>query len=260
MASKPTRLSLEVERFLLGQLSPEREARLRARLGDAQLAELERMHAEQSAELFERLPPAHFQKLVEARARTQERSRAVRKAPWLVPALVVGLAAAFVAVALPEREPGTAPKDALEDTRAKGLAPTLLVFRRQAGGVEELAPLSQVAPSDVLQLGYVAAGRPYGVIVSLDGAGAVTLHSPAQERATPLLEPAGKHMLESAYQLDAAPHFERFVLVTSETPFDLATVLRAASEKAKQADAREGPLALPSGLEQTSFVLRKAAP
>jgi hypothetical protein len=60
--------------------------------------------------------------------------------------------------------------------------------------------------------------------------------------------------MPNAYALDAAPRFERFVLVTSQKPFEVSVVLSAA--RAVGADP-SAPLLLPPDLRQTSFVVRK---
>ncbi|HEY0840889.1 MAG TPA: ActD-like protein, partial [Vulgatibacter sp.] len=99
--------------------------------------------------------------------------------------------------------------------------------------------------------------KRFGVIVSLDGAGAVTLHLPASGNASAALDAQGATPLPQAYELDDAPSFERFVLVASDSPFEVDTVLQAARTLVSGADAATSPLALPEGLEQTSVVVRK---
>ena len=60
--------------------------------------------------------------------------------------------------------------------------------------------------------------------------------------------------LAASYELDDAPGFERFVLVTADAPFAVATVLRGRAPAAAQPDGR---LDLPESMDQFSFVLRK---
>lgn len=112
---------------------------------------------------------------------------------------------------------------------------------------------------DVVQLSYAAAGNRNGVIVSVDGWGAVTLHYPAHPSHSARLQPRGEVPLDHAYELDGARDFERFFLVTSgDRPLNVRHVLLAARRLAGATDARRRSLDLPRGLGQTSITLRKA--
>lgn len=239
---------LELERYLAGELTPEQEEALRMRVGDDALRALVAQHASESEALFAELPPARFRAQVEARALP------VRRGPRLMlaaPVLIAALTLLFW-VRTPEgkveHDPGA------EQTRRKGLEPALFLFRKSEREVEALSPGAQVRAGDMLQVGYVAGGRRYGAIVSLDGAGTVTVHEPG-----PTLVAAGKQLLDRAYVLDAAPRFERFVLVTSEQPFELSTVVRAL-EQLPPHQAERAPLVLQPGMAQASFVVRKGGP
>jgi hypothetical protein len=138
------------------------------------------------------------------------------------------------------------------------LKPRLEVYRQTASGAEALAAGGTVHPGDLLQIGYIAASRPYGLILSIDGRGTVTLHFPASASAPSRLAGEGTVLLAYAYKLDDAPQFERFFLVTAEKAIPVETVLKAARELAAQPQrARTANLALPRGLEQWSLLLIK---
>jgi streptogramin lyase len=109
----------------------------------------------------------------------------------------------------------------------------------------------------VLQLAYQAAGARYGVVVSIDGRGAVTRHLPEEGEVAAALERGGAVALAHAYQLDDAPGYERFFLVTGERPFDVAPVVEAARWLAAAGQARAGALTLPGGLEQRAVLVVK---
>ena len=116
--------------------------------------------------------------------------------------------------------------------------------------------------ADVLQLGYAAGTAKYGVIFSVDGRGTVTWHLPAGygagPRQSPLLEMQGEVILPSAYELDDAPGYERFFLVYSPNPFDLAQIAQAArSIASRPAAADTETLAIPAGMGQYSLLLKK---
>ncbi len=254
-----------LERIALGELPPAELTAARAQLalepdGPARLAALE---AENHA-LLEKYPSATMAREVLARAaqaREATRERPLRRfAPTfaLVPALAV--AALFIVT-----RPGSGPVDAgaelPEVTRTKGLLPQLVVHRQGDTGPERLVDGAAAAEGDVVQVSYVAAGRRYGVILSVDGRGVVTVHAPDVSASAPIaLAASGTHALPRAYSLDDAPAFERFLFITSDTPFALDEVLAAARAVAASSDARATPLALPEGFTQVSFTLEKVSP
>lgn len=108
---------------------------------------------------------------------------------------------------------------------------------------------------DLVRVGYRAAGRGFGVIVSVDGRGSVTVHLPGRGDQAAALAGGDTVLVHHAYQLDDAPRFERFHFVTAGAPFAVATVVDAARRAALTAGASELPLA-PS-FEQATFLLRK---
>jgi len=117
-----------------------------------------------------------------------------------------------------------APPD--DGTRIKGLEPGLALFRRTPQGAEPLVPGSTVRAGDVLRVSYRPGGFAYGAIFSVDGNGSVTRHwPPAGDRAGRLAR--GETLLPGAFELDAAPDYERFYLFVSEQAFDLNPVLES---------------------------------
>jgi len=149
--------------------------------------------------------------------------------------------------------------------RAKGIHPTLLIYRHDANEAQLLQNGDIVKAGDTLQISYVSAGKKYGVILSVDGRDTVTVHLPesyrpgeAQTRQAPALEPQGQTALPFAYQLDNAPRFERFFFVTSDSRFPVSEVVKAADKLAGSGDAfSASKLALPSGLDQITVLLKK---
>jgi hypothetical protein len=142
-----------------------------------------------------------------------------------------------------------------DETRIKGAAgrPTLAVYRRTSAGSERLADGDVARPGDLLRVGYTSAGRAYGVILSIDATGAVTLHLPPSGTVAAALAPGGITLLDSAYELDAAPRIERFYFVTGTERFEVAQVLDAA----RRAGPAPPVLPLPAGLEQVTFAVQK---
>jgi len=105
---------------------------------------------------------------------------------------------------------------------------------------------------------YQAAGRPFGVIVSLDGRGAVTLHLPQEGEQAARLGSSGSVLLDFAYELDDAPRWERFYFVTGEANFSVTPVLEAVARLGTgNPIGAPDALALPDGLEQFIISLDK---
>jgi hypothetical protein len=217
-----------------------------------------------NAEILARYPPH----LLAARIRHQlarERARAARRWLW-APALATA-ATAFVVVLWVGHKgpPTTAPGgDPIVDgeVRSKGIGPRLLLYRKEGEQVAQLQPGSSAQSGDLIQLGYLANGQRYGVIVSVDARGGATLHFPLTADAPMALGRGGPVLLDRAFQLDDAPAFERFFLVTTDEAHRAALrvedVLAAARRlAADSAVAETAPLTLAAGLHQESFLLRK---
>jgi hypothetical protein len=248
-----------VERLHAGDLPPDEAARVRAALeAEGGLSRLERLAEDDRAFAGAHPPGPAMGRIRRAAAPPPTRRRGSwsrRRLFVLVPALASAAAALLLAVQLSAPNLfGLQPDDGL---RMKGDA-RLTVHRQGAGlEAEPLADGARARPGDVVQLAYVAAGRRYGVVLSVDGRGLVTQHLPEDGADAVPLEGGGAIALPHAYALDDAPAFERFFLVTSDAPFRAEPALAAARALAAKGHARSGALELPRGLEAASFLLRK---
>jgi hypothetical protein len=248
--------ALRLERYRLSELPPAEIQELRTALNT--MPELrDRLQALDASdrEILATRPPALIAARVEQRAREAGAGAVLPSGSLrLAPALVLGLALA-VAASLVQR--GALPGGAPASDRAKGGAPSLLLFRQGPNQtVERLDPGALARAHDVLQLAYQAGGRRYGVIVSIDGRGVVTRHFPAAGDDAGVLEGQGLALLRTAYRLDDAPRLERFYLVAADAPFAFATVEAAARRAAVSTSAPER-LPLDASFAQASFELRK---
>ena len=258
-----------LERYRLGELPAGEAARVQA-LADAdagvrgRLGEIERSDTEiRNSGLVHRLEDG-------VRRRLAARTGAQGSAPgarWGLGAgwgLAVIAAIALVFVIVPRR--GVRPDDmpiAAADRpevgdRIKGLRPALAVYRRTADGSETLADGAVARAGDLLRIGYRAAGRSYGMILSVDGRGSVTVHLPdAAARAVPLRRDTTV-LLDRAYELDDAPKWERFYFITGTEPFAVAPIVDAARRLvSNHRDTPPAALPLPADLEQSSFSIQK---
>jgi hypothetical protein len=188
--------------------------------------------------------------------RVRERLAAQRRrtAAWLTGLLAPAAVAGMLLVAVRPGE-GAPLEDGPDVTVLKGQSPDVQVFALKDGGP---ARVTAAAPGQRVQLALVPAGARHAVLLSVDGRGGVTLHFPARNDGATAVDPRETLRLPESFELDDAPAFERFVLLTSDTPLDVGQALEAA--RALAADKRrDGALTLPAGVSQTSRVIEKTS-
>jgi hypothetical protein len=269
-----------LERYALGELPTDQSEAIRARLQ----AEAEAVRAgltprgdlstrlealqQSDAEILAAHPPRQVAAEIRRRQhlRRAEADHAARSGSGRRWALrVLGpMAAAAIAliVVLPALRDDNGPirdPDTIEQTTAKGVV-SLQVYRdngRPEG--EKLEHGAAARPGDVIQLAYTAGNKRHGVIVSIDGGGAVTLHHPAEPGGSTELSLDGEHKLGFSGELDDAPRYERYFMVTSDKPIDVQRVLDSAARLASTGEAGERDLPLPPNLEQLSVRIDKEA-
>ncbi|HEY2431504.1 MAG TPA: hypothetical protein VGI12_02450 [Vicinamibacterales bacterium] len=231
---------LLLERYALDELPPSARAALDREIAVNPSARAGLLAiARSDAEIWRRHTPAG---LVGVAAAPSRSARGIALAIALATAVVTMLA---VMPHLPS------PTDRIKGSA--GDRPSLALYRRTPAGSERLADGDVARAGDLLRVGYQSAGRGYGVILSIDGRGAVTLHlPPAGAEAVPLA-PVKMTLLDSAYELDEAPRIERFYFITGTRPFAVAAVLAAA----RAAATAPATLPLPPGLEQATFAVQK---
>ncbi len=104
------------------------------------------------------------------------------------------------------------------DTRIKGLDARMEVWKKTPAGIVQLNDLDEVREGDEIQLRYSVPEKCFGLLFSMDGNGALTLHLGNGEKAVELA-PGKMNSLPFAYKLDDAPYFEKFFFVTSANEF-----------------------------------------
>lgn len=235
-----------LERYRLNELPPAQYSRLSDRLRDDEALRRRLASLDQSdVEIRRDYQPEIFTR------RVQDRS-ALRPARSLFPiwaASSVVMIAALILVIVPRIGSN-------DGEQIKGLSPELAVYRKIDGGSETLADGAVARRGDVIRLGYRAAGKAYGVILSIDGRGVVTLHLPPNGEQAAALQNEATVLLDQAYELDDAPRWERFYFVTGETSFLVEPIMDAA----RRAASNPRPplsLELPRGLGQSMFLLQK---
>ena len=248
-----------LERYALGELPPDQTRVIRQQIADdpAAAAQLRELESDDRA-IRMRYPAGKMAEQIRSKAGVVEPRRRVSR--WAMAAPVLAMAAALMLVVLPGIP------DTIENTDiqliddggiiAKGTGDAILRVVRQADDAV-LDDGALVAAGDILGFRYNAAGARHGVLLSVDGNGVVTLHFPPEMLGATMLE-SGTVTLDLAYELDDAPEFERFFLVTADTPIDVGAVIAAARALVND-DARDGDPTLPEGAQWTDLLLRKRA-
>lgn len=248
-----------LERLAAGELPQTQAAELRLRLQTQGEEHRLSTLVSSSAEILATLPPARIVPEIERRAalsagHAQPAATRRRRPMWALSA--VAACAAGLTVMLVVRNHGTStlptPGEAQpEMIGVKGdLKPVLRIYRKTASGPEILRAHASVHRGDTLQIRYVAAGKRFGVIASIDARGQVTFHLPESQGSAVALDRDGERALPHAYELDDSPGFERFVFVTSSAPFATAEI----------AQALKSGNALPTSLALFELPLKKEAP
>jgi hypothetical protein len=227
---------LLLERYNLGEVTGEERALVEAALAEnpeeaERLAELRRSDAAIRGRDF--ASGGYFMRAGGGR----RRRRPIRPVLWSLgaAALVLFVALPFVGVRFFSSGLFGVPGD-----RIKGGAETteLRVYLKTGGETAALADKAALREGSTVQLAYVVDGQPdtrrYGVIFSIDGRSAVTLHYPPVLGADTRLATGKWTLLEEAYTLDDAPDYEVFFFVVGGEPLDVPIILNSARQFAGQ--------------------------
>jgi hypothetical protein len=253
-----------IEQAALGELSDTELEALRSECDlEARIAVLEASNRE----ILEAYSPAEMADRIRIRAQREEAASAgagesgtrIVKGLFRVALPLAAAAALFIAVGLPDLQDRQVPgSDAAFGVRLKGLKPAMHIYRRSGDEVLRLEDRQQVRENDLLQISYIAAGSSYGVILSIDGRGTITLHHPDRPEGDQHLEPDGEYALPFSYQLDDAPDFERFYFISGSEEIPMKLVL---DEAERVAASRTGTwidaFRIPDTFTQESILLIK---
>ncbi len=259
----------ELERYLLGELPSPRMDEIKKFLDtDSELRMKLNVLKRSDEEILKQYPSGAVVPHIKARLETEQGGRITQ--PILLKRLLYAtpvLAAALVVVLIVFQNPGGRPTHDIQGhqgNRIKGTEtvdvskPHILVHRKIDDDVELLESGDEASAGDLLQIAYVPVGDAYGVILSIDGRGVVTLHYPETVDEDPILDQAQRTLLPTSYELDDAPGFERFFFITSRSVIDVRTILNSAKTLAKDPKRSEtAALDLPDTYSQYSLLIKK---
>lgn len=258
-----------LERYVLGELPDEVAGEIRGLVQESPelQAVLEEIESS-SREILAVYPASAVKASLTARMKEVQKKRLgfpLRTILYLSSAVAAVLVFFLLILPAIKDDTGTGPlgigpdQTLVKGTAAIDLSKTqLLIFRKSDDQVEIMADKAQAKPGDLLQLAYVAAEESYGVILSIDGRGNVTLHFPAGRGESTELEQHRESFLPNSIELDDAPDFERFFFITSGAQIDVEDILRRAENLADvPALVSQAELNLPDGLKQYSILVLK---
>ncbi|MBN1961938.1 MAG: hypothetical protein JW841_13415 [Deltaproteobacteria bacterium] len=256
----------EIERYLLGELNNERQEYIHNLL--ATDCELQKRLADIEADnvaVLAKHPGTTFAAAINNRLQQKSEYLPKTKRSNLSKLLFLAPALAGAAVILFVWQPMNTDEVIIHNNtvtkvdpgnRVKG-APHLIIHRQENNEQFELINGDTAKAGDLLQLAYVPSDSTYGMIISMDGSGNVTLHFPENSTGNTALTKGGA-ALPHSYELDDAPLFERFIFITAKHPIPVGAILARAHALARNPQkASSASLELTKEFNETSLLIRK---
>lgn len=256
----------ELERYLLGELPNSRIEEIKKLVQENPEIKKDIERIKQSNQnILKQYPPESLMPKIlrlyeeeKHREKIKQRTRPItlKRLLYASPVLATALVILFVVF----HNSGTIS----HDTRIKGTEeidmtkPQIIMYKKNNDKVELVKSGDQARAGDLLQIAYVPAGKTYGVILSIDGNGVVTLHYPENKNDPAILSQEKKYLLGIAYELDDAPEFECFFFITAMEEINVEEILERAAALADSPDsAKKKSLELPETFSQFSLLLIK---
>lgn len=231
---------LELERSLIGDLSPARADALAVEATEADKLRLTELAKDHAAFLGSVDVDAEVRRIEQRAERYKPEPRRPFWLRWLIPIGTLAAAAAALVFFLQSKKPSPKPNDG-DEFQTKGDDVSLVIH----GEAQPLANGDTVTAGTKIRF-EAQGGKPgYIAVVGVDGAHATTVYYPYGAK-----EPAQigrERLLPGAIQLDSTPGDEAFFAVFSTKPFEIDAVLPALTGSAK----------LPAGIATSRVVLRK---
>ncbi|MCL2230452.1 MAG: hypothetical protein FWC01_05100 [Treponema sp.] len=243
--------ALLLERYHIGEVTCEEKLYVEKAIADnddlaASLKELERADAE-----FFAADKTHLQNTRLFNLHTQQEQQK-RRMPRKFRPFVLGLCAAAIVmfIAVPIFILYDEPEKTGFAERAKGASLdfgaiidktinlSVYVKDDSEGEITRLQNQADVNEGNTIQVVYQVfdpeTSEKYGVIFSIDGRSAVTMHYPYSPRQSTLLVSGRSVPLDDAFILDDAPDYEIFFFVAANVPIDTGSIINTARQLAVQ--------------------------
>ena len=135
--------------------------------------------------------------------------------------------------------------------------PQIKLYRQKGREIQALNDGDFARSGDIIQITYNAGSDEYGVIFSVDGNGNITRHFPENSWQAAHLDQRNDEIpLDFSYELDNAPDFECFIMVTSKKQFTLEDIENKIKNKT-DIDYLTKLSYLPKKTEGITFTLEK---
>lgn len=276
------------ERIRLGEVPESSRDEALARSATAEGARAAGDLAASDAEILRRLPPGRMAERVEARSRARHdsRRRVWGTSSW-IPLAVAACALLVAFLAVPSTQDAPAPaQHAAAPNPTDSPTTTTLPSREHAHGTSTqvavaevlddgirvrgdgnlsillVAPTGVAAPSSGPVVGgstlrIVAPHLVQGAVFSIDETGTIQRHWPLEGDSSRTV-PAGP--LPRDWETDPSNGWDRFVVVSSPTPFALRTVEAHLRGLLASDDPRHRALSLPGNLRAEAVLVERKAP
>lgn len=239
-SAQPIIPTWKLERYLLGELPPKEMLILQKQINDnlhlqLQLETLQKSNADflnendpkQSARRILALSGAkkEFAKQKEFEAETTIKSwwGTVLSMPMQrVSAVFLALFAAVIVWQISHQS--ALP---VNEIRTKGLNARIELWQKEGDSVALILDSAQLKKDDLVQIRIHPASRCFAAVVSIDGRGNWTTHLPATGPLATYVEPGKNEFLPFSYQLDDAPNYEVFWLISAEAPFHVDSLIQS---------------------------------
>lgn len=133
----------------------------------------------------------------------------------------------------------------------------MYLYRKNSYGVQLLEDGDFAKNGDIIQITYSPGKNEYGIIFSIDGNGNITRHFPEKSWESERLSHEKSEIpLDFSYELDNAPNFECFVMVSSKNQFDLNDIEKRI-KKTNDLEYLKKLSFLPRKTDGTVFILEK---
>jgi hypothetical protein len=261
-----------LEQYLMRELPEKRMREVKAWL-ESNPREMSRLDSlrESDRRILEEYSPERMSQVIRQRHKMESRKKSpAAKVSWTAGLMLkrVALPAGALALLIPAilylpglftGEPAmrqlAETRQMADTTRIKGDS-GLFIYRSEPAGPKRLKQDSRVHAGDLLQISFLSPADSHVAVFSIDARGSVTLHYPANESASTKIRPGARVLAPRSFELDDAPGFERFFMVSSKSSFPVKRVLDAA-EAFSKGNALQGKIPLPEGFNQSSVALLK---